>query len=61
MVLENSAVATGKGGHWKRTGKGHFSFQSLRKAIPKDQSWVLIRRTDDEAQTPVLWSPHEKS
>ena len=27
--LENSAVA-------KRTGKGQFSFQSLRKAIPKN-------------------------
>ena len=26
-----------------------------------DQSSVFIRRTDAEAETPVLWPPHEKS
>ena len=26
-----------------------------------DQSWVFIGRTDAEAETPVLWSPHVKS
>ena len=26
-----------------------------------DQSWVLIGRTDAEAETPILWSPHAKS
>ena len=26
-----------------------------------DQSWVFIRRTDAEAETPVLWLPHVKS
>ena len=26
-----------------------------------DQSWVFIGRTDAEAETPVLWLPHEKS
>ena len=26
-----------------------------------DQSWVFIGRTDAEAQTPILWPPHEKS
>ena len=25
-----------------------------------DQSWVFIGRTDVEAETPVLWPPHEK-
>ena len=25
------------------------------------QSWVFIGRTDAEAETPVLWPPHEKS
>ena len=25
-----------------------------------DQSWVSIGRTDAEAETPVLWSPHAK-
>ena len=26
-----------------------------------DQSWMFIGRTDAEAETPVLWPPHEKS
>ena len=26
-----------------------------------DQSWVFIGRTDAEAETPILWSPHSKS
>ena len=26
-----------------------------------DQSWLLIGRTDAEAETPVLWPPHAKS
>ena len=26
-----------------------------------DQSWVFIGRNDAEAETPVLWPPHEKS
>ena len=26
-----------------------------------DQSWVFFRRTDAEAETPVLWPPHAKS
>ena len=26
-----------------------------------DQSWVFIGRTDVEAETPILWPPHEKS
>ena len=25
-----------------------------------DQSWVLIGRTDAEAETPLLWPPHVK-
>ena len=27
----------------------------------EDQSWVFIGRTDAEAETPILWSPHAKS
>ena len=27
----------------------------------RDQSWVFIRRTDAEAETPILWPPHAKS
>ena len=26
-----------------------------------DQSWVIIGRTDAEAETPILWPPHAKS
>ena len=26
-----------------------------------DQPWVFIRRTDAEAETPILWPPHAKS
>ena len=26
-----------------------------------DQSWMLIGRTDAEAETPILWPPHVKS
>ena len=26
-----------------------------------DQSWVFIRKTDAEAETPILWPPHAKS
>ena len=26
-----------------------------------DQPWVFIRRTDVEAETPILWPPHAKS
>ena len=26
-----------------------------------DQSWVFIRRTDAEAETPILWPPYAKS
>ena len=27
----------------------------------EDQSWVFIGRTDDEAETPLLWPPDGKS
>ena len=26
-----------------------------------DKAWVLIGRTDAEAETPILWPPHAKS
>ena len=28
---------------------------------PKDQSWMFIGRTDDEAETPIIWPPDSKS
>ena len=37
----------------------------LEKTLPvhpkEDQSWVFIGRTDTEAETSILWPPHEKS
>ena len=36
--------------------------KEIQPVHPKvDQSWVFIGRTDVEAQTPILWPPHEKS
>ena len=36
--------------------------KEIQPIHPKlDQSWVFIGRTDIEAETPILWPPHEKS
>ena len=36
--------------------------KEIQPVHPKvDQSWVFIERTDVEAETPILWPPHEKS
>ena len=36
--------------------------KEIQPVHPKgDQSWVLIGRTDVEAETPILWPPHVKS
>ena len=36
--------------------------KEIQPVHPKrDQSWVFIGRTDAEAETPILWSPHAKS
>ena len=33
--------------------------KEIQPVHPKgDQSWVFIGRTDDEAETPILWPPH---
>ena len=35
--------------------------KEIQPVHPKgDQSWVFIGRTDAEAETPILWSPHER-
>ena len=34
----------------------------IKPVHPKgDQSWIVIGRTDDEAETPILWPPDAKS
>ena len=36
--------------------------KEIQPVHPKgDQSWVFTRRTDVEAETPILWPPHVKS
>jgi len=36
--------------------------KEIQQVHPKgDHSWVFIRRTDAEAETPILWPPHAKS
>ena len=36
--------------------------KEIQPVHPKgDQTWVFIGRTDAEAETPILWPPHEKS
>ena len=36
--------------------------KEIQPVHPKgDWSWVFIGRTDDEAETPILWPPHVKT
>ena len=45
---------------WKRL-ESPLDCRGIQPVHPKgDQSWVFIGRTDAEAETPILWSPHEK-
>ena len=38
------------------------NYKEIQPVYPKgDQSWVFIGRTDDEAETPILWPPDAKS
>ena len=40
---------------------GH-NLGTIQPVHPKgDQSWVFTRRTDAEAETPILWPPDAKS
>ena len=37
-------------------------FKEIKPVNPKgNQSWMLIRRTDGEAEAPILWPPDVKS
>ena len=47
---------------WRRLLESPLDCKEIQPVHPEgDQSWVFIGRTDDEAETPVLWPPHEKS
>ena len=42
----------------KKTLESPLDCKEIQPVHPKgDQSWVFIRRTDAEAETPILWPP----
>ena len=46
----------------EKTLESPLESKEIQSVHPKgDQSWVFIGRTDAEAETPILWPPHEKS
>ena len=46
----------------EKTLQSPLDCKEIQPVHPKgDQSWVFIRRTDDEAEMPILWPPHVKS
>ena len=46
----------------EKTLDSPLDYKEIQPVHPKgDQSWVFIRRTDVEAETPILWPPHRKS
>ena len=46
----------------EKTLESPLDCKEIQPAHPKgDQSWVFIGGTDDEAETPILWLPDEKS
>ena len=45
----------------EKTLENPFDCKEIQPVHPKgDQSLVFIGRTDDEAETPILWPPHAK-
>ena len=52
--------------HWtmvlEKTLESPLDCREIQPVHPKgDQSWIFIRRTDVEAETPILWPPYVKS
>ena len=46
----------------EKTPESPSDCKKIQPVHPKgDQSWVFIGRTDAEAETRILWPPHEKS
>ena len=46
----------------EKTLESPLDCKEIQPVHPKgDQSWVFIRRTDVEAETPILWPSHVKS
>ena len=46
----------------EKTLESPLDCKEIQPVHPKgDQSWVFFRRTDVEAETPILWPPDAKS
>ena len=46
----------------EKTPENPLNCKEIQPVHPKGgQSWVFTGRTDAEAETPILWSPHAKS
>ena len=46
----------------EKTLESPLDCKEIQPVYPKgDKSWVFIRRTDAEAETPILWPPYAKS
>ena len=46
----------------EKTLESPLDCKEIQLVHPKgDQSWVFFGRTDDKAETPVLWPPQAKS
>ena len=46
----------------KKTLESPLDSKMIQPVNPKgNQSWIFIGRTDAEAETPILWPPHEKN
>ena len=46
----------------EKTLESPLDCKEIQPVHPKgDQSWVFNRRTDVEAETPILWPPHANS
>ena len=46
----------------EKTLESPLDYKEIQPVNPKgNQPWILIGRTDDEAETPILWAPDAKS
>ena len=46
----------------EKTLESPLDFKEIKPVNPKgNQSWIFIRRTDGEAEAPILWPPDAKS
>ena len=46
----------------EKTLESPLGCKEIKSVYPKgNQSWIFIRRTDAEAETPIIWPPDEKS